>query len=60
VASLGAGFDITDTLHAYVDYGLHTNDFGGGFSVEGTLVSVGLEYRFGADNDRLFTYSPFY
>jgi len=60
VTSLGVGFDLTETWHAYVDYGLHTNDFGGGDVYDGTLVSVGIEYRFGQQNDRLFTYTPFY
>lgn len=59
--SLGASYDVMQNVTIYGDYGWHENDFGFGDVYNGNLITVGMSISFGGpQNDKMFTYSPFY
>ena len=61
VFSLGGSYDVLENIRLYGDYGWNENDFGDGYVLNGSLVTLGVTIGLGGPiNDKQFTYSPFY
>lgn len=61
LASIGAGYRVTDTVTGYGSIGAITNDFGGGESYSGTQLTVGVNIAIGSrPTPMMFTFNPFF